>query len=136
MSMRNVEYLDRNGEPGVNPADHYIKRMVGMPGEKIQLDPNGRLIADGEVVTEPAVFRRNYLRKYNGSDRLYGKTLESERGFQGYAGLWDLRGTDAFIQIADEEYLPMGDNTENSLDGRAFGAIHEDDVVSNTGANA
>lgn len=123
MSMRNVNHSS------VNPADHYIKRMVGMPGEKIQISRDRRLVADGEVVTEPAVLRRNYLRKYNGSDRLYGKTLESDAGYQGYEHNWKLRGSDDFIQLSDTEYLPMGDNTRNSLDGRGFGAIHEDDVV-------
>lgn len=128
MSMRNVK------ANGVNPADHYIKRMVGMPGDKIQISKDGRLVADGSVVTEPAVFRRQYLRKYNGEDRLYGKTLESTtRGrtgiSQGYSHRWDLAGTDSFIQLDDEQYLPMGDNTNNSLDGRSFGAIHEDDVI-------
>ena len=127
-SMRNIDY------GGVNPADHYIKRLVGMPGEKIQVQ-NRRLVADGKVVTEPDVIRRNYLRNYNGSDRLYGKTLESTQQAQfqplvrGYSNRWKVAGTDGFIQLSDEQYLPMGDNTDNSLDGRAFGGIHEDDVV-------
>jgi len=128
-SMRNIDYT------GVNPADHYIKRLVGLPGEKIQVNRDRRLVADGVVVTEPDVILRNYLRKYNGSDRLYGKTLDSKKPGQfqsltsGYSPRWKVAGTDGFIQLSDEEYLPMGDNTDNSLDGRAFGGIHEDDVV-------
>lgn len=93
----------------------YIKRMVGMPGEKIQIQHN-RLVADGKVVREPAIFERI------ATDPIYsgghtptpGALLETEEDF---------------IQLSMNEYLMMGDNTKPnmSLDGRFFGGVPRED---------
>ena len=91
----------------------YIKRMVGMAGEKIQIQ-NRRIVADGQVVSEPAVFETIATdRIYSGGHRNDGQLLtESD-----------------FIQLADDEYLMMGDNTQPSmsLDGRFFGGVPRED---------
>lgn len=124
-STRNVQH------PNVSPLDFYIKRLVGMPGEKISIGRDYRLYADGEPVFEPDVFKRQYLRRYDHtrSPRLYGKTLESDAGFRGYAFSGQLSGTDSVLDVGEDRYLPMGDNTHNSLDGRTFGGIPETDLI-------
>ena len=93
----------------------YIKRMVGLPGEKIQIR-NRRLVADGKIIDNPPIFKTIGADPiYNGGhDLAPGSLLDSE---------------DAFIQLADDEYLMMGDNTlpGMSLDGRFFGGVPRDD---------
>jgi len=87
----------------------YIKRMVGLPGEKIQIQ-NGRIVADGHIVSEPRMF----------------ETIATDPAYHGGHGndgrLYD---SEAFIQLADNEYLMCGDNTLSgmSLDGRFFGGV-------------
>lgn len=91
----------------------YIKRMVGLPGEKIQIQ-NRRLVADGQVVSDPPAFERIATDPiYDGGHRNDGQLHDAE----------------AFIQLADNEYLMMGDNTRPnmSLDGRFFGGVLRDD---------
>ena len=46
-----------NKLPGLaNPAcDAYIKRVVGLPGERISVDPRGRVAIDGKPLDEPYV---------------------------------------------------------------------------------
>ena len=93
----------------------YIKRMVGLSGEKIQIQ-NGRIVADGEIVHEPSMFEKIATDPayHGGHGNAPGSLLASE---------------DSFIQLADDEYLMCGDNTlpGMSLDGRFFGGVRRDD---------
>ena len=91
----------------------YIKRMVGLSGEKIQIQ-NGRIVADGKMVSEPPMFEKIATDPaYNGGHGNAGRLLDP----------------DAFIQLADDQYLMMGDNTKPSmsLDGRFFGGVRRED---------
>lgn len=98
--------------PGLQGA-FYIKRLAGLAGERIELRPP-HLLADGEAVTAPEPFRR---------------MVEDTDHYAGYvyaSPSWPrpklmIRG-DA-IELGPDEYLPLGDNTRASLDGRYFGAV-------------
>ena len=93
----------------------YIKRMVGLPGEKIQIQ-NRRLVADGQVVSDPPIFEKM------ATDPMFSGGHNITAGSR-------LDDVDSFIQLGDEEYLMMGDNTKQnmSLDGRFFGGVPRED---------
>jgi signal peptidase I len=93
----------------------YIKRMVGLSGEKIQIQ-NGRIVKDGVIVAEPPIFEKI------ATDPSYSGGHATTPGSR-------LQTADDFIQLGDEEYLMMGDNTRPgmSLDGRFFGGVLRDD---------
>jgi signal peptidase I len=97
--------------PQVRSDTFYIKRMVGLPNEKIQIQ-NRRLIADGEIVSDPPMFETI------ATDPIYSGGHATTAGSQ-------LQNADDFIQLSDDEYLMMGDNTKPnmSLDGRFFGGV-------------
>lgn len=87
----------------------YIKRMVGMPNERIQI-ADGRLVANGDVVNEPAIFEQ----------------IATDPAYQGGHGLDGLlRSKTDVIELGADEYLMCGDNTlpGMSLDGRFFGGV-------------
>jgi signal peptidase I len=88
----------------------YIKRMVGLSGEKIQIQDK-RIVADGVVVNDPPMF----------------ETIGTDPAYQGHANTERLATRDDFIQLADDQYLMMGDNTHNSMDGRFFGGVQRED---------
>lgn len=102
---RNIDH------PNVPKGEFYIKRMVGIPGEKIQIKDDRYLVAEGEVIEEPPVF----------------KMINESPLYEGHTFAGELRNNDAYIQLGDDEYLMMGDNTLNSLDGRYFGAVPRGD---------
>ncbi|MDF7801479.1 signal peptidase I [Pontiellaceae bacterium B1224] len=97
--------------PQVRADTFYIKRMVGLPGEKIQIQER-RLVADGEIIEDPPMF------KIIDTDPIYSGGHDIAPGSLLYS-------EDAFIQLGDDEYLMMGDNTRPnmSLDGRFFGGV-------------
>ncbi len=86
----------------------YIKRLVGLPGESISI-ADRHLLADGAPITSPYPFQR----------------LLSEPGYDGYAlqPHSRLATPSDSIALAPDEFLPFGDNTHSSLDGRYFGGV-------------
>jgi len=98
--------------PEVREKTFYIKRMVGLPGEKIQIK-NGRLVVNGKVVTDPPIFEK----------------IATDPNYSGYSNEGMLSSPDDVIELPEDEYLMMGDNTYHSLDGRYFGGVKRDDFL-------
>ncbi len=99
--------------PHVRKDTFYIKRMVGLPGEKMQIQ-DGRIVADGKIISDPPMFEKIATDPaYNG----------------GHGNDGELYDADQFIQLGDDEYLMCGDNTASgmSLDGRFFGGVPRND---------
>ncbi len=107
---------------GLAAGQHYIKRLVGLPGETIS-------------VKHPFVYANGV--KVEGSfgmDRVAGMG-DSVTGFIQYAG-YHCTGDNGLPQTGGsylttpessitlgDDYLPMGDNTLNSFDGRYWGGV-------------
>lgn len=105
--------------PQVRENSAYIKRLVALPGETVSVC-DGRLIVNGETVTEPEVF----VRQMEG------------RGYQGFSNAMPGSGPTTFfpdcgatLTLGDNEYLFFGDNTLRSLDGRIFGGVSGRNVI-------
>ena len=108
--------------PQVQPDTYYIKRLVGLPGELIGIDAP-YLLVNGEPVLDPPVFHR----------QVYARG----RGYRGYV-LPTVGGDmpppaftrrDPHFQLGEGMYLPFGDNTGQSLDGRYFGGVPQENIV-------
>jgi signal peptidase I len=100
--------------PRVQKDQHYIKRLVGLPGETIRVDPP-YLVTNDKKVDWPAPFRRLLTDpRYVGYTLPAGSRLETP--------------TDA-LKIGPNEFLAFGDNTRSSLDGRYFGPITRNDLL-------
>ncbi len=102
---------------GIPPKIFYIKRLVGLPGETIQIEPPN-LIINGKKWDNPypanwtTEEQNNYMK---GHSFAFGDAL--------------LNSSDDKLVIPGHRYLPMGDNTLESLDGRYFGTIPEEDII-------
>lgn len=115
--------FDTDYVEGIMANTFYIKRLVGMPGETIQLhgrleDPQSEryVMADGEKVTKPYGFERMV------SDPRYAGHVQVARAAASFPHP-ALSVLSPELKLADNEFLPMGDNTLSSLDGRYFGGV-------------
>jgi len=96
------------------PQDEfYVKRLAGLPGERVSIHPPF-LYINGHKVTTPEVFNKIASGFGGHSGYLLGLLLKTE--------------TDE-ITLGSDEYFVLGDNTDNSLDGRYFGPIRRNSII-------
>ena len=109
-----TNYIPEKERLGIRADTFYIKRLVGLPGESISIRDR-HLVVDGTPIAEPFPFRR----------------LLEDPAYHGYVTRPGsrLNREDAEIQLGEKQFLPFGDNTTSSLDGRYFGPVTEQALV-------
>ena len=85
--------------PPHNASLYYIKRVIGLPGEAVEIKDGGIYIYNDEFPEGTRLDENNYL-------------PESA-----------LSGNKQKVYLKDKEYFVAGDNRGNSLDSRSFGPI-------------
>ncbi len=82
---------------------YYIKRIIGLPGETVQITGEGTIYIDGEVLEEG-----------------YGREVIRDPG-NAYSP----------VTLGEDEYFVLGDNRNNSSDSRSssVGLIHRKDII-------
>ncbi|MDP1845213.1 MAG: signal peptidase I [Candidatus Moranbacteria bacterium] len=88
-----------------NPSVYYIKRIVGLQGEKIE-------IKDNEV-------------KIYNSENPNGFILDESA----YLPPAETTSGDQIIQLTSEQYFVMGDNRKYSSDSRSWGPVPVNDIM-------
>lgn len=94
----------------------FIKRVIGLPGEHVQVKDNV-LYINGEEVSEP------FLTKEKEQIKSY-QTLTNDFKLE------DLPG--GYKTIPENHVLVLGDNRENSTDSRMFGVVSMDQIIGKT----
>jgi signal peptidase I len=93
---------------------YYIKRLVGLPGETISLDPK-LLLVNGEQPTDSRFDKIFDNDDYSGY--VFARPGPNQPAL--------IAGPEDSIVLKNDEYLFFGDNTRNSLDGRYFGGVKQ-----------
>lgn len=81
----------------------FIKRVIGLPGETVQISRSGDIFIDGE-----------FLEEYYGFE-----DIQQDKRYLAADG----------YTLQEDEYFVMGDNRNNSYDSRQIGGIKRDDII-------
>lgn len=103
--------------PTEQGSQHYIKRLAGVPGDELRV-ASPKLMHNGHEAEEPG-----FKRVMQGT---YEKPVD---GYRGYADPRSVGGSIHHINLRDEEYFAMGDNSYNSSDSRVWGTIPERNLI-------
>lgn len=98
--------------PPQRPDEFYIKRVVGLPGERVTLRGGRVLIANADHPEGVALDESAYL---PAGVVTRATTAQLAEG--------------AELQLGPTEYFVLGDNRGNSQDSRAFGPLDQSHVV-------
>jgi len=98
--------------PPINQNEYYIKRIIGLPGEKIQIEDDHIIIYNNE---HPNGFTltENYLPT---------GTITVPHNSQ-------IVGNSKIITLSSDQYFMMGDNRAYSSDSRDWGPITKSEIV-------
>jgi signal peptidase I len=112
----------------VNPEQHFVKRVIGMPGDRIKLI-HGNVLVNGIFLNEPYVIRKR--RNYNA----YRDDFPSKRyadpnvDARWWGEMGKLIDEDGQLIVPQNNYFVLGDNREDSLDSRYWGFVPRENVL-------
>jgi len=111
----------------VHPEQHFVKRVVGVPGDRIRL-VNGHVLVNGIAVKEEyAIYKRephDAFRDEFPSRRIFNP-LMTEQWWEDIPLL--LRNGD--LLVPEDSYFVLGDNRNESLDSRYWGLVPRENIV-------
>lgn len=105
------------GRPHASPSQHYIKRLVALPEDRVRIE-EPYLLINGERAKEKG----------------FQKVMAATDGYNGYVTV-DASDPSPFlppgaeVTVPPDSYLPMGDNSRFSLDGRNFGPVRKKNLL-------
>lgn len=107
-----IQKIQRTLPPGVD-SQHYIKRLAGMPGQTLRIDPP-RLYVNGAV---PSL-------------RVFQRVISCQNGYQGYSNTMAngfpfqyLGSPRSEFRVPRDTYFALGDNSYHSSDSRNWGPV-------------
>ena len=110
----------------VNPAQHFVKRVVGVPGDRVRLI-NKQVFVNGVALKEP------YARFIRPSNDLFRDSFPRLDVSPGETPEWWLQlrklVEDGQLIVPEGHYFVMGDNRDDSYDSRYWGFVPQANII-------
>ena len=123
---RIFEHSPKRGDVVIFKPPHtrndYIKRLIGLPGDKIKL-------IDGIVYIDSNPIKREFVRTDDNDIAIHKETMANGASYE-IRDLGDKPqdNIEEFV-VPENHYFFMGDNRDNSSDSRFWGPVHSERIV-------
>jgi signal peptidase I len=124
--------FETKGIEGLPQDQFYIKRLVALGGERVQLGDDRHLIINGQRM-DASTPHFEYVYSFQQDSKGNPKEPARESHYSGHVNDPRLApyffGKPEGVQVAPDHYMVMGDNTVNSLDSRTWGDFPSTNVI-------
>jgi signal peptidase I len=110
----------------VNPAQHFVKRVIGVPGDRVRL-VNKQVLVNGVALKEP------YAHFSRPLDDPFRDSFPRMEVLSGPTPEWWIQMRklveDGQLIVPEGHYFVMGDNRDNSYDSRYWGFVPQANII-------
>lgn len=116
----------------VNPAQHFVKRVIGVPGDRIRLVKK-RVYVNGVLLNEPYVRYTKFTDPSNAETLFRDDFPRVDLPVPGLEAEWWLQMRklveDGQLIVPEGYYFVLGDNRDDSLDSRYWGFVPRENII-------
>jgi len=110
----------------VNPKQHFVKRVVGVPGDRVRLI-KGQVYVNGTSLTEPYVRRSSFVPDVYRDD--FPQLMDVPGETANWAQQMRQWTENKQLIIPEDSYFVLGDNRDESLDSRYWGFVPRENII-------
>jgi signal peptidase I len=111
----------------VHPAQHFVKRVIGLPGDHVRL-VNKQVLVNGKPIGEKYAVFRSSARDYYRDDFPDMNYLSANVEARWWLQLRTLVQGHELV-VPPDQYFVLGDNRDESLDSRYWGLVPRQNII-------